>query len=203
MTKLLASIANRKPILISLGLLALAAMPLALRPRVAQADERAPFKAAFTVQAELITTTEGCQPGDLECTQCVNKSSVYVEAWGIGDTSLGRMFMEVLKCYNPVGGPFGTYAGTFKMMTDPANPGKDSVTGTYAGQNDNAGDFYQWQPFSGVLTITGGTGKFDGVQGSASFTATAGPAAPLTPGTSGATTNMMVMAFYSVQGTLG
>ena len=44
--------------------LALAAMTLALMPRAAQAEEEAPFKGAFTVQAELITTIGGCAPGD-------------------------------------------------------------------------------------------------------------------------------------------
>jgi hypothetical protein len=71
------------------------------------------------------------------------------------------------------------------------------LTWAYSGQNDNAGDFYGFGPFSGKLTITGGTGKFDGAQGSASFTAASGPASP------GPSPNSLVaMAFYSVQGKL-
>ncbi len=66
--------------------------------------------------------------------------------------------------------------------------GKDSLTGIDTGKNDNAGDAYNFGPFSGELTITGGTGKFDGAQGSASFTAVASP---------------INMAFYSVEGKLG
>jgi hypothetical protein len=189
------SLSRRNLISISLGLLLLSAMTVVLRPRVAQANEEVPFKGAFTVQAELITTLGGCAPGDSKCSACINNSSVYVEAQGIGDTSLGTMFGEVLKCFNPTAGSFGTYAGT---LTTTAPNGKDSVTWAYSGQNDNAGDFYGFGPFSGKLTITGGTGKFDDAQGSASFTAVAGPP------TAGPNPNSLVlMAFYSVQGKLG
>jgi hypothetical protein len=142
----------------------------------------------------VITTTGGCAPGDVNCITCLGNSSFYIEAQGIGDTSLGTMFVEVLKCLNPAGGSFGTYAGT---LTTTAPNGKDSLTWAYSGQNDNAGDSYGFQPFSGKLTITGGTGKFDGAHGSASFTATSGPASP------GPSPNSLVaMAFYSVQGKL-
>jgi hypothetical protein len=188
-------VSKRNVISISLGLLALAPMTLALKPRAAQAGEEVPFKGTFTVQFELITMG-GCALGDTNCTACINNSSVnYIEAQGIGDTSLGTLFFEVLKCFNPAGSSFGTYEGTFTMT---APDGKDSVTGTYSGQNDNAGDPYGFGPFSGVLTITGGTGKFDGAHGSASFTAASGPGAP-----GPNTTNFVGMAFYSIQGKLG
>ncbi|MHB8500508.1 MAG: hypothetical protein ACYDHE_06110 [Candidatus Acidiferrales bacterium] len=59
------------------------------------------------------------------------------------------------------------------------------MTGNYSGKNGNAGDAYDFGPFSGKLTITRGTGKFDGAQGSASFTAVTSP---------------NKMAFYSVEG---
>jgi hypothetical protein len=39
--------------------------------------------------------------------------------------------------------------------------GKDSVTGTYSGQGDNAGDFYGFGPFSGELAVTGGTANLE------------------------------------------
>src|ERR1700730_7554467 len=51
MTKLLASMVKRKPVLISLGLLALAAMTVALMPR-AQADEREARNGDFHVTKE-------------------------------------------------------------------------------------------------------------------------------------------------------
>ena len=188
-------VSKRSVMSISMGLLALAAMTLALIPRAAHADEGVRFKGALTVQFELITTIGGCAPSDSNCSTCINNSSVYVEAQGVGDTSLGTMLVEVLKCFNPTAGSFGTYAGT---LTTTAPNGKDSVTWAYSGQNDNAGDFYGFGPFSGKLTITGGTGKFDGAHGSASFTAVSGPS------TAGPSPNSLVgMAFYSVQGKLG
>src|SRR5579863_6432819 len=160
---------------ISLVLLAVAGMALSLKPRAAQANEGAPFKGALTVEFEVITSAGGCGIGDVGCTTCLNNSSFYVEAQGIANTSLGTMFGEVLKCFNPSAGSFGTYAGT---LTTTAPNGKDSLTWTYSGQNENAGDAYGFQPFSGVLTVTGGTGKFEGAKGSANFTAAGGPGSP-------------------------
>jgi hypothetical protein len=117
-----------------------------------------------------------------------------LEAQGVGDTSQGTLFLEVLKCFNPAGGEFGTYAGVFTMT---APNGKDSMTGTYSGQNDNGGDAYGFGPFSGELTITSGTGKFANSGGSVRFTSVAGPV------TAGPSLNSLVaMAFYSLQGNL-
>jgi hypothetical protein len=111
------------------------------------------------------------------------------------------MFIQVLKCFYVGESPFGTYAGVFTLT---APNGKDSVTGTYSGQNDNAGDFYGFGPFSGVLTVTGGTGKFAGAAGSLRFTAASGPTT--TAGAFGLTGPLTAsnvgMAFYSVQGNL-
>lgn len=50
-------------------------------------------------------------------------------------------------------------------LTTTAPNRKDSLTWTYSGKNDNGGDFYGFQPFSGTLTITSGTGKFAGARG--------------------------------------
>ena len=110
------------------------------------------------------------------------------------------MLVEVLKCFNPTAGAgFGIYAGT---LTTTAPNGKDSLTWAYSGQNDNAGDFYGFGPFSGKLTITGGTGKFDGAQGSASFTAVSGPSTATAFPAPPSPFSMAGMAFYSVEGTL-
>ena len=185
-------VSKRNAICISLVLLALGATTLALKPRAAQANEETPFKGTLTVQVEAIPTIGGCAPGDVSCNTCLSNSNFYIEAQGIGDTSLGTPFVEVLKCLNPTAGSFGTYAGT---LTTTSPNGKDSLTWAYSGQNDNAGDFYGFGPFSGTLTVTGGTGKFEGASGSATFTAVAGPSSP------GPTANSVVgMAFYSVQG---
>jgi hypothetical protein len=150
----------------------------------------------------LLTTLAACVPGDTACVECVNNPGVYIEAQGIGNTSKGTLFLEVLKCFDPASGSFGTYAGTFTMT---ASNGKDSITGTYSGQNDNAGDPYGFAPFSGELTITAGTGKFDRAHGSAHFTAVGGPfaAGPLPfPGAAPISNAALLMAFYSVQGGL-
>jgi hypothetical protein len=189
------SVSKRNLISISLGLLALAAMALALVPKGAVADEEARFKGAFTVEFEGIFATGGCAPTDTNCSTCTNNSSVYIEAQGIGDTSLGTLFFKLLKCFNPAVGPFGTYSGT---LTATAPNGKDSVTWAYSAHNDNAGDPYGFGPFSGELTIMKGTGKFEGAHGSASFTAASGPGSP-----GPSATSFVGNAFYSVQGKLG
>jgi|HubBroStandDraft_2_1064218.scaffolds.fasta_scaffold03065_5 hypothetical protein len=186
------SVSGRNLIIISLVLLVLAA-PFAAMPRAAQAEE-VPFKGTFTVQPELLTVTANCAPGDTNCTACITNSGIYIDAQGIGDTSVGTLYFEILKCFYPARGSFGTFVGTFTMS---APNGKDSIKGTYTGGGDSAGDAYGFGPFSGELTITGGNGKFDGAKGSASFTAVAGPNAP------GPNPNSNVgMAFYSVKGML-
>jgi len=193
-------VSKRNLTFISLGLLiALVVMTVALRPRAAQADEGVPFRGTLSVQ---YTGSQVCASGDTNCTSCVASSSFYVEAQGIANTSLGPLFVEVLKCYNPVGGPqqLGTYAGT---LTTTAPNKKDSLTWAYSGQNDNGGDFYTFGPFSGTLTITGGTGKFANAHGSAAFTAASGPSFTATafPGPP-SPFSMAGMAFYSVEGTV-
>ena len=179
--------------LISLGLLAvLALMAFVLPRRSARADEGIPFKATLSVQ---FIASQICAPGDPSCLACTGLGGFFVEAQGLADSSLGPLFAQVLKCFNPNGAPFGTYAGT---LTTTAPNGKDALTWAYSGRNDNAGDFYGFQPFSGTLTITSGMGKFAGAHGSASFTAagpptfTAGPSPIQFAGT----------AFYYVTGQL-
>ena len=194
------SVSKKSASLISLGLLiAVAVMAIASRPRAAQADEGVPFRGTLTVQ---FVGTQVCASGDTNCTACVGNSNFYVEAQGIANTSLGPLFVEVLKCFNPVGGPqqFGTYAGT---LTTTAPNGKDSLTWAYSGKNDNGGDFYTFGPFSGTLTITGGTGKFVNARGSAAFTAASGPSFTATafPGPP-SPFNQAGVAFYAVEGTM-
>jgi hypothetical protein len=197
------AVTKRNAISITLVLLALAAMALAPMPRLAQADEKVPINGTFTVQAEAITAISACAIGDTSCITCISNNNVpgayYVDAQGIGGTSLGTVFVEILKCATPptVKAPYGAYSGTLTTRTNAPN-GNDSVAWAYSGQNDNAGDAYGFGPFSGKLTITGGTGKFEGAQGSASFTANSGPLTPGPTANSG-----MAMAFYSIQGKLG
>jgi len=197
---LLSSVSKRNLSVISLVLLiALAVVLVAVKPRATHADEGVPFRGTLSVQ---YTGSQVCAIGDTNCTSCVASSSFYVEAQGIANTSLGPLFVEVLKCYNPVGGPqlLGTYAGT---LTTTAPNKKDSLTWAYSGQNDNGGDFYTFGPFSGTLTITGGMGKFANAHGNAAFTAASGPSFTATafPGPP-SPFSMAGMAFYSVEGTV-
>jgi hypothetical protein len=174
-------------------------MSLALKPKAAQANDHddTPFTGSLTVQFEFIATSGACAIGDANCNLCVSTPGAgYIEAQGMGDTSLGSLFVEVLKCANPPtsSAPFGSYTGT---LTTTAPNRKDSMTLAYSGKNDTAGDPYGFQPFSGTLTITGGTGKFEDAHGSASFTAVGGP------GSVGPSPNTFVgMAFYSVHGNI-
>jgi len=185
-------VSKRNLSLISLGLLlGLAVMTAALRSKAAQSDEGVPFSGTLTVQ---FVISQICAPGDTNCTACTGANNFYVEAQGIGDTSLGTQFVEVLKCFDPNGfGGLGSYAGT---LTTTAPKGKDSLTWAYSGQNTTLADFYGFGPFAGTLTIAGGTGKFEGAHGSASFTAASGPT--LTAGPS--PIQYAGTAFYSVHG---
>jgi hypothetical protein len=187
-------VSKRKLSLISLGLLlGLAVITVALRPKAAQADEGVPFSGTLTVQ---FVASQICASGDMNCTACTGSNSFYVEAQGIGNTSLGTLFVEVLKCFDPNGfGGLGSYAGT---LTTTAPNGKDSVTWAYSGQNTTLADFYGFGPFDGTLTITGGTGKFEGAHGRASFTAASGPTFTAGP----SPIQYAGTAFYSVQGTI-
>ena len=95
---------------------------------------------------------------------------------------------------------FGSYAGT---LTTTAPNKKDSLTWAYIGQNDNGGDFYGFGPFSGTLTITGGTGKFANAHGRATFTAASSPSftATIFPGPA-SPFSLAGTAFYVIQGTI-
>jgi hypothetical protein len=118
------------------------------------------------------------------------------------------LFAKVLKCFNPAKGKYGSYAGTMTLSVTPPvtspsliPPPKDILTLTYSGQNDDGGDFYGFQPFSGSLTPVknGSSGKFQGAQGAITFIAQSGPAFA----TSGANFGFTGNAFYSLQGTIG
>lgn len=162
-----------------------------------QATESVPFKGTVTVQ---FTGSHACADGDTNCTTCVHNSGFYIEAQGIADTSLGPLFAKLMKCFRPNEPPYGTYAGTLNTT---APNGKDSLAWVYSGKNDDGGDFYGFGPFSGTLAVKGGTGKFEGARGSATFTAASGPAITATAYPAPPSNfSMQGMAFYYVQGTI-
>jgi hypothetical protein len=198
---------KRNAHLIATGLLfALAVTAIALRPKAVRADEQGAFQGTLTVQ---FTGSQQCDSGDSICSQCV-QTGLFIEAQGIAETTLGPLFAKVLKCFNPSSGRYGTYAGTMTLsLTPPVTPPsviappKDVLTLTYAGKNDDAGDFYGFQPFSGKLTVESGTGKFQGAQGAVTFMAQSGPS--LVGAEFGATVSPFSVtgnAFYSFQGTV-
>jgi hypothetical protein len=177
---------KRNLILLSVSLLVLAVVIVAFAPNTTLADEGVPIKGTFTVAFVFITSPSACGAGDTTCIVCTNPpapglSGSFIEAQGIGNTSrLGTMFFEVRKCLDST---FTNYSGTFTLT---APNGKDSLAGTYTGAN-GTGDAEGFQPFTGKLTFTGGTGRFLDARGSANFTAVASP---------------NNMAFYSVDGKL-
>ena len=174
--------------------LAMALLPLASSTRPAHAQDQGVTSLKATLTVGFIAS-QICAQGDASCIACANLGAFFIEAQGIADTSLGPLFAQVRKCFNPNEGPFGTYAG---ILTTTAPNGKDSLTWAYAGQNDNAGDFYGFGPFSGTLTVTGGRGKFAGARGSASFTATGPPSLSAGP----SPVQQAGTAFYYIQGQL-
>jgi hypothetical protein len=195
-------------------LLGLAVTTISVKPGVVQADEQATFNGTLTVQ---FTGSQQCAPadttGDSICSKCV-QTGLFIEAQGIAETTLGPLFAKVLKCLNPsytAQAPYGSYAGTMTLSVTPPvtppsviAPPKDVLTLAYSGRNDDGGDFYGFQPFSGKLTVKSGTGKFQGAQGTITFTAESGPAVVAaefgaTTSPFGATGN----AFYFLQGTIG
>jgi hypothetical protein len=175
-------------------------------PRAVRADDQGAFNGTLTVQ---FTGSQQCDSGDSVCSQCV-QSGLFIEAQGIAETTLGPLFAKVLKCFYPNSPPYGTYAGTMTLsLTPPVTPPsviappKDVLTLTYAAKNDDGGDFYGFQPFSGKLTVGSGTGKFQGAQGTLTFMAQSGPSLVgaefgATPSPFGVTGN----AFYLIQGTI-
>jgi hypothetical protein len=176
-------------------------------PKPVQADEQGAFKGTLTVQYVL---SRECAAGDSVCSQCVQAGGYFVDAQGIAETTLGPLFAKVLKCASPSPAPYGGYAGTLTLsLTPPVTPPslipppKDVLTLTYAGKNDDAGDFYGFEPFSGTLTVESGTGKFRGAKGAVTFIAQSGPSVlgaefGATPSPFVATGN----AFYLLHGTV-
>jgi hypothetical protein len=185
-------------------LLALAATTVALGPKPVRADEQGSFKGTLTVQFTAATTHAQCSSGDGTCNTCIQNSGFYIEAQGLADTSLGPLFAKVLKCSYPPSPSFqfGNYVGTMTLSpTPPPSVGspKDYLTLIYSGQNNDAGDFYGFQPFGGKLTVTRGFGKLQGAKGAIMFIAQSG----LAFATSGAANiSYSGNAFYSLQGTI-
>jgi hypothetical protein len=172
------------------GVLVLAAMAVALAPKVVLADHDhgVSIKGTFTV-----SFMRPAAPSAVTGPYCAN-GGIPIEAQGIGSVSrLGPLFLTVKKCATVVGSAV-TYAGTFKMT---AGNG-DSLNGTYAGTQDNTlRDENGYVPFQGTLTFAGGTGRLSHASGVLSFTAVA---TPVSVGVTAPTVNGM--AYYLVNGNM-
>src|SRR6267142_2572383 len=177
----------RNPVL---GALVLAATAVALTPKSVLADKyrTVPIAGTFAVSFMRPSALDYCE---IEGTP----GGTAVEAQGIGNISkLGPLFLTVKKCAVTVGNAV-TYKGTFKLT---AGNG-DTIEGTYAGTADRSlRDENGFGPFQGMLTLTGGTGKYrHTASGALSFTAVSGPASV---GVTAPTGNGM--AFYLVRGNM-
>lgn len=171
-------VSRRNLLLISLGLLALAAVTVVLAPKGALADEGVPIKGTFTVAFSAMPNTAG----DSFCggTPLAN----IVEAHGSGASTLGALSFSLQKTVGP------TLHGCLTLTA----PNGDTLLAIYDGTQGapNANNF---RDATGALTFTGGTGRFLNASGSADFTAVfsriGGTANPI-----------QGIAFYSVEGTV-
>ena len=180
----------RRPRNSMLGVLALAAMAVAITPKaiLADRDRIVPIAGTFAVSFVRPSALDYCA---IEGTP----GGTAIEAQGIGNISkLGPLFLTVKKCAVAVGND-ATFKGTFKLT---AGNG-DTMEGTYAGTSDRSlRDENGFGPFQGTLTLTGGTGKFRRTtSGHLSFTAVSGPPSV---GVTAPTGN--AMAFYLIQGNM-
>jgi hypothetical protein len=188
MKNLLGSVAKTNPtILISLRLLALAAMTIALAPTAALADEGMPFKATFSVAYTATPNTAGVS-------FCGGAPEpVAVEAHGVTDNLLGGLLVELQKT---VAVP-GNMHGCITMTAADGDVLNATYDGTILAPNVNNFSF-----FSGTLTFAGGTGQFAGATGSARFTAWAIFLYPSISFLGGTPLPVQGVAFYSVAGTV-
>jgi hypothetical protein len=179
------SVSRRNLILISLGLLVLAAMAVVLVPKGAQADAGVPFKGTFTAAASANLNT-----GNV--TYCGGAPlGLAVEAHGAGHSSLGALSLSLQKTIDVPGPMHGCLILT-APNGDTLNATYDGTEGGPNNNNFNAG--------SGTLTFTGGTGRFRDARGSAQFAAVFSSTYPASSFIGGTDAPLQVMAFYSVEG---
>jgi hypothetical protein len=179
-------VSRRNLILISLGLLILAAMTVALMPKAALADEGMPIKGTFTVAYSGTPNTAG----DSFCGG--TPLGVEVEAHGAGYSTLGALSFSLKK--TRVGPAFH---GCLTLTA----PNGDSLSAIYdlTGGTPNANNFSHG---TGTLTFTGGTGRFEGASGSANMTAVFSNFYPASSFAGGTAAPLQGVAFYSVEGTV-
>jgi hypothetical protein len=87
-----------------------------------------------------------------------------ISATGIGSlTNVGNLSFQLQKTLDTTG-KVPTFSGTFTITAENG----DTLTGTYAGVTAGP-DAAGFGTFSGQITVTGGTGRFQGASGSIPF----------------------------------
>lgn len=145
-----------------LGVLVLAAIPVALAPKQVLADDDGvPVKGTFVVSFMYPSAVNYCE-----------SAGNPIEGQGLGNISrLGPLFLTVKKCGTRTGN-IVTFQGTFRMTADDG----DTLEGVETGTADvSLTDENGFRPSHGTFTFTGGTGKFAAVSGSLSWTAVQNP----------------------------
>jgi hypothetical protein len=136
-----------------LGSLALAAMSVAVAPKPALAADGMPVEGSLAVNF----TGTPISPG-----------MVSISANGIGElTNVGNLSFQLQKTLDTTV-KVPTFSGTFTITAENG----DTLTGTYAGVTSGA-DSNGYGTFSGQITVTGGTGRFQNASGFVPFRALA------------------------------
>jgi hypothetical protein len=172
-------VSRRNLILISLGLLILAAVTVVLAPQKALAhDEGRRIEGTFTVAFSVMPNTAGdsfCGGPPL---------ANIVEAHGSGSSTLGTLSFSLQKTVGP------TLHGCLTLTAPDGDTLNAIYDGTQGSPNPN-----NFRDGAGTLTFTGGTGRFLNASGSANFTV-------VFSRIGGTTAPVQGMAFYSVDGTV-
>jgi hypothetical protein len=119
---------------------------------------------------------------------------IKIEAHGDGFSTLGALALSLEKTQS---GPL--FHGCITLTA----PNGDSLTAIYDAQGTAPPNANNFSPATGTLTFTGGTGRFKGARGKATFTAVFDafyPGSSFASGTGSAP--LQGMAFYVVQGTV-
>jgi hypothetical protein len=153
MTKLLEFTSTRKPLLISLRLLALAAITLTLTYSAALADDGMPIEGILAASF----TQSQISPGVFD-----------IMANGVGNlTNVGNFSFQLHKTIDRTA-KVPVFSGTFTITTENG----DTLSGTYTAVTSGP-DSGGFGIITGQLAVTGGTGRFQSASGFVPFASVA------------------------------
>ena len=170
-----------------LGFWSLSAMSCAMAPQLVLAYD-VPIQASFAVAFS-------ATPNTGNVAYCAGTSGpIAIEAHGDGFSSLGALAFSLQK----------TQAGAlFHGCVTLTTPNGDTLTATYDAAGSAPPNANHFALATGTLTFTGGTGRFTGASGMATFTAVFDSFYPGSSFASGTgTAPLQGVAFYVVQGSL-